>query len=356
MNNMKFSPRTLRNFTVAILDKAGWSGENAKVFAESLIAANERGVASHGITRLRTYAKRIQTGVVDIHAEPEIVNQADTFLMVDSKNGMGVTTCRWVLDRCVERAKLHGSCFAAINNGNHFGTGAFHTLYGAGKGMITIAMSNSSACVAPTGGCEAILGTNPLSIALPSKKYGAMVLDMATCTVAQGKVILAEKEGKKIPFGWAIDDRGLPTDDPSAALKGAMLPFGGPKGYGIGLIIEILCSALTGAYMSPDTKSFWRDFENPQGLGFFMGVLDISKIIPLELFTERVDAMLDRIKNSPKAEGTEEIFIPGEIEQRNTVSANESGIEIGTGVYADLIALAEEYGVPKEMLKTVQEG
>ncbi len=353
MNNMRFSPETLKCFTVAILDKAGYKGENAKIFAESLIKANERGVDSHGITRLRTYAKRIQCGVVDIHTKPEIVNHADTFLMVDGKNGMGVATCRWVLNRCIERAENYGSCFAVINNGNHFGTAAFHTLYGAKRGMITMAMSNSSACVAPTGGRQAILGTNPISVAIPSQKYGAMVLDMATCTVAQGKVILAEKEGKKIPFGWAIDDRGLPTDDPSAALKGAMLPFGGPKGYGIGLIIELLCSALAGAYMSPDTKSFWRDFENPQGLGFFIGVLDINKIIPIDSFTERMDEVLDRIKNSPKAEGTEEIFIPGEIEQRNTVSAYKSGIEIGTGVYTDLIALAEEYGVPKEMLKPI---
>jgi len=351
MNSMRFKPETLRKFTVEILDKAGYRGEEAKIFADSLIMANESGVDSHGITRLRTYAERIRHGVVDIHAEPEIVNDADTFIMVDSRNGMGVATCRWTIDRCIERAKKHGSCFAAVRNGNHFGTGAFHTMYGAEQGMLTIAMSNSSACVAPTGGRTAILGTNPMSIAIPSEKYGAMILDMATCTVAQGKVILANKEGNKIPFGWAIDEKGNPTDDPAAALKGAMLPFGGPKGYGISLIIEILCSALTGAYMSPDTKSFWRDFENPQGLGFFMGVLDISKILPLDEFKKRTDEILDRIKNSPKAEGVSEIFIPGEIEQRNRKLANESGIELGSNVYSELVALANEYGVSADILK-----
>lgn len=353
MINMRFKPETLRKFTVEILNKAGYKGEQAKVFADSLIMANERGVDSHGITRLRTYAERIRCGVVDINVQPEILNDADTFLFVDSKNSMGVTTCKWTLDKCIERAKKYGSCFAAVNNGNHFGTAAYHTLYGAEQGMITIAMSNSSACVAPTGGRKAILGTNPVSVAIPSSKYGAMVLDMATCTVAQGKVILANKEGKKIPHGWAIDERGNSTDDPTAALKGAMLPFGGPKGYGIGLIIEILCSALTGAYMSPDTKSFWKDFENPQGLGFFMGVMDISKILPLEEFKKRTDEILDRIKNSPKAEGVNEIFIPGEIEKNNMKRAQDSGIELGNNVYADLVALANEYGVSAEILKPI---
>jgi LDH2 family malate/lactate/ureidoglycolate dehydrogenase len=178
---------------------------------------------------------------------------------------------------------------------------------------------------------------------------------MATSTVAQGKVILADKEGKKIPLGWAVDDNGLPTEDPAAALRGAMLPFGGPKGYGISLIIEILCSALAGAYMSPDTKSFWRDFEEPQGLGFFIGVLDIGKILSLGEFEERMDEILDRIKDSPKAQGVSEIFIPGEIEKRNAEKAKSEGIELGENVIADLVSLAKELGVSPDLLAAIEE-
>lgn len=351
---MRFTVETLKNFTLAILEKAGYTGKDAQDFADSLIAANERGVASHGITRLRTYAKRLACGVVDKNAHVEVTNNSDTFLMVDGHNAMGVSICRETLDICIERAKKHGTCFAAVNNGNHFGTGAFHALYGAQQGMITFALSNTSPCVAPVGGRQAILGTNPMAIGIPSRKYGALVLDMATCTVAQGKVILAGKEGKKIPLGWAIGPDGAPTDDPAAALKGAMLPFGGPKGYGISLIIEVLCSALSGAFMSPDTRSFWNDFENPQGLGFFLGTMDIAQVTDYEAFLDRADAIYDRIKDSPKAPGVDTIYIPGELEARSEEAAARDGIEIGQGVYNDLIALAEEYGVDPALLKEME--
>lgn len=348
---MRFSTETLKGFTIAILSKAGYEGADAALFADSLIAANERGVASHGITRLRTYAKRLASGVVDKDAHIEILNSSDTFLLVDGHNAMGVRICRETLDVCMARAKKHGTCFAAVRGGNHFGTGAFHALYGAQQGMITFALSNTSPCVAPVGGRQAILGTNPMAVAIPSRKYGALVLDMATCTVAQGKVILAGKEGKKIPLGWAIGPDGAPTDDPAQALKGAMLPFGGPKGYGISLIIEVLCSALSGAFMSPDTKSFWNDFENPQNLGFFLGTMDIAQLTDYETFLMRADEIYDRIKESPRAPGVETIYIPGEIEKRSEEKAAAEGIEIGQGVYQDLVLLAQEYGVDAGLLQ-----
>ena len=347
---MRFSISTLKTFTLAILEKAGYSGEDAAYFADSLLFANERGVDSHGVTRLRTYAKRIASGVVDSHAHVKVTNDSDTFLAVDGANAMGVIICRETLDLCIERARRFGSCFAAVSHGNHFGTGAFHALYGAERSMITVALSNTSPCVAPTGARTAFLGTNPLAIAFPSRKYGALVLDMATCPVAKGKVILAEKEGKKIPLGWAVGPDGSPTDDPKAALQGAMLPFGGAKGYGISLVIEVLCSVLSGAPISKDTRSFWNDFERPQDLGFFLGVMDIAALLPLELFLDRVDEVFDRIKALPKAPGVEEIYLPGEIEALHTWQTQTAGVELGEGVYQDLLKLAEEYGVSPSLL------
>ena len=232
-------------------------------------------------------------------------------------------------------------------NANHFGIGAFYTLMAAKRGMIGIAMSNAPASVVPIGGKKPMLGTNPLSIAIPAGEYPPLVLDMASSVVAQGKVILAVKEGKEsIPAGWAVDKDGQPTTDPQAALEGAMLPFGGPKGYAIAFIIDILCSSLSGAFSSTEINSFWNDMKNPQGLGLFMGAWNVEHFLPGGVFTERVDELFAKMKSCPPADGCNEVFIPGEIEYRNYLAAHKNGIELDMAVVDDLKKLADEYGVP----------
>ena len=342
---MKYNGEQLMGFCRDVMSKAGLGAGEAEVFARSLVVADMRGIASHGVTRLRTYSQRVKSGVVRAGAEPTVVSGSDGFLLIDANNGLGASVGLKVMDLLMDKAKVTGSCMASVRGGNHFGIGALFTMYAAQKGMIAFAMSNASACVVPTGGAKSMLGTNPLSIALPADRYGCLVLDMATSSVAQGKVILAQKEGKPIPSGWAVDDQGRDTTDPAAALKGSMLPFGGPKGYALGLIIDILCATLSGANSSRGIPSFWNDFENPQNLGFFMGVMDISRITSLDDFRSNTTALFDEIKSSPRAPGVDEIFIPGELEERAHSRAQQDGIELGAAVVADLKALGDEYGV-----------
>jgi LDH2 family malate/lactate/ureidoglycolate dehydrogenase len=342
----KYAVPALREFTADLFRQAGLAAEEAACLAHSLVLADMRGVSSHGLMRLRTYAERVRRGVVRGGVAPRIVRESAAFLAIDGGNGNGMWVGRQVMDLCIERARTHGACFATVGNGNHFGIAASFTERAAAAGMIGIALSNASPTMVPTGGRKPLLGANPLSIAIPAGQRPPLVLDMATSTVAQGKIILAAKEGKKqIPSDWAVDPDGNPTTDPQLALKGAMLPFGGPKGYGLALIIDILCATLSGALTSAHVNSFWKDFENPQNIGFFLGAWNIDTVMPMEVFAQRITALLDEIKGCPPAPGHTEVYYPGEIEHRREQVSLQGGVTLGPAVAEDLAKLGTEYGV-----------
>lgn len=335
-----------RVFTERLLLRAGLSESESKITADSLMLAELRGLGTHGLSRLRTYAARVKSGVIAANVVPRIVNEAPTALMVDGNNGIGMSVGLQVMDICMERAATYGCCFASVNRGNHFGIAGFFSMHAAKRNMIGIAMSNAPASVVPAGGSRPMLGTNPLSVAVPAGKYPALVLDMATSVVAQGKVITAVNEGRRrIPETWAVDGQGNPTTDPEAALKGAMLPFGGPKGYGISFVIEILCSVLSGALSGTKIHSYWNDFKNPQGLGYFMGAFDVKAFVPLPLFKQRMDTLIEEIKSCPTAPGFEQVRIPGELECELSKQSQKHGLELDDVVYKDLQALGIEYSV-----------
>lgn len=343
---MKYDAKKLQEFSANVMQAAGLRASDAEIFSEALIYADMRGIGSHGISRLRTYAKRVVTGVINQEAVPVVLRDSATALLIDGKNGIGASIAKQSLDMCIERARKHGSCCAAVRNGVHFGTGAFYTEYAAGKGMVCFMVSNSEAAVVPTGGAVPMLGTNPLSIGVPAGRRDPFVLDMATSIVARGKVVLAKKEGKGIPGDWGVDKQGTPTDDPDAILNGgAMLPFGGPKGYGISLAIDLICSCLGGALNSRETPGFWDDFEHPQNVGYFMIVLDAEKFLPLEEFTAKVDAMLGEFKACPTAPGVKEVMIPGEIEANKYRGCMASGVKLSAAVVEDLKGVGKEYGI-----------
>lgn len=341
----KFAVESLRAYTAKLLRNAGLGADEAACLAQSLVLADQRGVGSHGLMRLRTYAERVRRGVVRGGVAPKIVRETPAFLAIDGGNGNGMWVAQQIMDLCIARARTNGACFATVGNGNHFGIAASFTERAAKAGMIGLALSNASPTMVPTGGRKPLLGANPLSIAIPAGKRPPLVLDMATSTVAQGKIILAAKEGKKtIPSDWAVDPDGNPTTNPELALKGAMLPFGGAKGYGLALIIDILCATLSGALTSAHVNSFWKDFENPQNIGFFLGAWDIGSVMPMAQFEERMTALLDEMKSCPPAPGHTEVFYPGEIEHRREAASLRDGVGLGPAVIEDLTKLGTEYG------------
>lgn len=342
----RFDVQKLKAFSAEVIHRAGLNLDDSWCFADSLVNADMRGVHSHGVTRLSAYTRRIRDDLVAADIKPSILQESPSLLLVDANNGMGAPMAYQVMQMCMERAKQTGVCFAAIRGGNHFGYAAYFTEYAAQNDMIGIAMSNGPAAMAPLGGKQAVLGTNPLSVAMPAGRHLPLVLDMATSVVARGKVTLAKKEGKQIPGNWGVDAEGRPTTDP--AQVSTVLPFGGAKGYAIALIIELLCSSLSGAKNGQTMGSFYDYSGCHQDAGFFVGVIDPAAIMPIEQFKASVDARMDDIKNSPRAAGCEEIFIPGEIELRNMARAETQGVEIADAVVKELQALSAEYAVPFE--------
>ena len=341
---MRCDARKLKDFCSQVMCFGGLSVEESNNFAESLVNADMRGVSSHGVTRLKTYYDRIKQGLVDSAAKPEIVSSSPSLLLIDGKNAMGVSSASYAMDECIKRARESGACFAAVCGGNHFGYAAYFAEKAAREGMIGVSMANGPVAIPPIGGKEPVLGTNPLSVVIPAGDSLPLELDMATSVVARGKVKLAEKEGKTIPLGWGIDSNGNSTTDPSAVK--CVMPFGGAKGFAIGLIIEILCSCLSGAKTGQRMGSFYDFSGKHQDSGFFVGAINIAAIMPKETFEKQVQELFESIKMSPRADGCSEIFIPGEIELKKMQLAEKEGVEIAPAVVKELMELSEFCAVP----------
>ncbi len=335
----------LSSFVAAVFVKAGVPEDEAALIAESLTEADLTGVESHGVSRVPIYLKRIELGIVNAVAKLDIVADLPGALVLDGCNSMGIVTGVRAMDMAIDKAETSGSVFVTVRNSNHFGTAAFFTQRALARGMIGYAGSNAPSTMAPWGGIKPYMGTNPFSIAFPAGKEQPIVMDMATSVVAQGKIILAGKEGKPIPFGWAISKEGDPTDDPKTALEGTVLPFGGPKGYAVSLMLDVLSGVLSGAAFGPYLCNMWNDFKNPQNVGHYFTVLDVKKFLPLDEFKQKMDTMIRDIKTSPRAKGVEEIFLPGELEYRKREKRLAEGIPLGQKTFSDLAEIGARMNI-----------
>lgn len=343
---MRYDYQKLIDFASAAGEATGMNSDEAKDFGNSLVFADMRGLSSHGLMRMPVYIKRIRAGLVNVNMPPEVTADGGAIISVDGKNAQGACTAMQVMKMCVRRAAKLGSCTAFVRNSNHFGCSGYFTKYAAGHGMIGFAASNSFRAVAPYGGAAPKLGTNPVSLAIPGGKYEPFLLDMATSLVAQGKVILARKEGRQVPEGWGLDRYGNPSTDPGAILDGGtLLPFGGAKGYGIALACEIMSACIAQSARSTTTGSLY-DFKRTQNTGYLIAAFDISKVVNKDEYDGSVEALFDDIKATPKTPATDEIFIPGEIEDRKYKAAEENGIEISDTVADELAQTAKELNIP----------
>lgn len=342
---MIYDVGTIRKFGVEVFLKAGLSRKDADICIDSFIESELRGIRTHGITHLKDYCDRLELGTASTGQDMKIRDTSATTITVDAQHAIGMSSAMFIMERCIEKAKVYGSCFASVKNGCHYGFGGYFPMKAAEQGMISFCISNTPALVVPFGGTEPILGTNPLSIAIPAGKYPTLVLDMATSIIAKGKISLALKEGKTIPRGWAIDRNGVETTDPKMANTGALLPFGGAKGYALGLIISIISSALSGADKDVNIPRFWEDKERLTNIGYFMGCINISKFVNIEIFKERVDDIFNLIKSSKPAPGFKEVMIPGEIEFNLHKRNHQNGIELSKETMEELKELSKKYGI-----------
>ena len=344
------SLQDLYDFTLACFVKAGFSEDDAKVIAANLNEADRRGLHTHGVLRIPMYLKRVLHGVLDPKAVPEIVVETPSFAIVDAKNGMGVLASAKAMDLAIEKAKTTGLYLTGVRNSNHFGTAAYYTMKAADANMIGFCCSNTEPLMPAPGGAEKVVGNNPFSVCFPGGKYPHVVVDMAVSAAAIGKIVLADKAGKAIPNGWATDANGVETNDPKEALGGYLLPVGGPKGYGLSLAIDIF-SMLMGGGFSGHTRDPFADYSGPQLLGHMFMAINIDMICGLDQYTANIEELIERVKNTRKATGVSEVFLPGEIEYNRTLANAANGVELPEDLYDELQEFAAQLGLEDNILK-----
>lgn len=341
----KYNYSKLKEFSEVILKKLGLKDEEAGIISDILIAADLRGISSHGIARLPIYAKRIELGLINPKSKIKILKENQTSALIDADNGMGHIAAYKAMSLCIEKAKIIGMASVAVKNSNHFGINAYYTMMATKENLIGMAFTNTSPLMAPFGGRERLLGSNPLSIAIPSGKEPDIVIDMATSVAARGKLEVAVRKGEGIPIDWAIDKEGRSTTDPKQGLLGALLPFGGPKGYGLAIFVDIVSGILTESSFGPHCGSLFEDLDCPQNIGHFFIAINVKNFLDIDNFQEKMDSMIENIKNSKKAAGFDRIYMPGEIEHKKNAELLLKGITLNKNVINELNGLAKHLGI-----------
>jgi len=333
----------LKIFCIKILKNVIPNDKYCQYIVDSLVQSNLRGVDTHGVVRLPVYFNRFKT--ID-WKNPEIVLDNMATTLINGNNAPGQVCGRVAMDLVIKKADKYGVGLAGVKNSNHFGTAAYYSMLASEKEMIGFTFSNSSPRLAPWGGLVPLLGNNPWSFSFPTKKGFSITLDISNSFVAAGKIRKAEANGEKIPLGWATDREGKDTQSATEALKGLLLPIGGHKGYGITLIVDLLSGVLTGSGFGPQIKGI-DNTDYAQNVGHLFGAIKINNFIKIELFYERIDYLIDLIKNSEKAPGTKELYVPGEIEYQINKERIKKGIPLSEDVIDKLNKLAQDVGVVK---------
>jgi ureidoglycolate dehydrogenase (NAD+) len=338
------SAERLRTFGEGVFRKAGVPAKDAKTVAEILVEANLRGVDTHGIYLANLYVRRLQKGLINPRPRFRFEKRRAGVGILDADFSLGQLSTLEAARKAVEMAREAGVGIVAVKNSNHFGAAAYYAEYCAKRNCIGLVMSDGECDVIPFGGREKFLGTNPICCCVPSGNHPWFCMDMATSEVAFGKVRAAAEAGKAIPPSWAVDRNGNPVSDPSKAY--AAVPMSGPKGYAIGLMIEILSSRLTGMPYGAHIVRKFDDWENKAFMGHYVQAIDIAAFCPPEEFKERMDELLAELKSQPKGPGVEEILIPGEPEWRTKERRKKEGCPIRKQDLRLLSQLGQELGVP----------
>ncbi|MDW7992932.1 MAG: Ldh family oxidoreductase [Anaerolineae bacterium] len=329
-----------------------------------LVAADLRGIDSHGVARLRRYVEGLQTGMMVARPQERVVHETPATALIDAGAGLGQPVSYRAMQMAIRKALEVGAGFVAVRNSNHYGIAGYYAMMALEHNCIGMSMTNADVMVVPTFGRNAMLGTNPIAVAAPAGRERPFVLDMATSTVPRGKLEVYHRLGKPMPLGWATDERGIATEDAGRVLEnfkkragGGLLPLGGEgevlgghKGYGLALWVDIFSAVLSGAAYAdlvyprtPDGKPL------PANLGHFFGAWRVDAFRPVEEFKAAMDDLQRRLKEAPKAEGATRIYIHGEKEYEETERRLKEGIPLNPKVAADLRALAQELGVEYDL-------
>ncbi len=325
-----------------------------------LIAADLRGIDSHGVARLHTYFDMLELGRINPRCSPRIVRETQSTAMVDGDNGLGLVVGPWSNRLAMDKAEQVGSGWVSVCNTNHYGIAGWYVLQALERELIGWSMTNSTKLVAPLWGAERMLGTNPIAIAFPGLEEPPIVIDIATCTAAYGKVEIARRKHEPVPLGWAIDKDGRQTSDPQAMIDGgALLPLGserergGHKGYALALMVDVLSAVLSGANWGPFTPPFALRQEVParsvgKGIGHFFGAMRIDGFRDPTEFKRQIDDLVRTFRRTKPAPGTDGPLIPGDPERASERVRKAEGVPLVAAVVEDLRDISKRTGIPLE--------
>ncbi len=339
----------LERFVARLYRAAGLSERAAATMAAALVEADLQGLPSHGVMQSEAYLARLKGGSVTAAEEGVIVVDRDASVVLDGGNMLGHLVAGQAMALAVERARRFGTATVAVRNGFHFGAAGRYALAAARAGCVGIAMCNSRPVMPAPGGAQPLVGTNPLAIAIPTEKEPAIVLDMATTEGSVGKLRIAERAGKQIPANWAVGPDGAPTTDPAVALKGMMLPAAGPKGFGLALVIDLLCGLLSSGGWGDAVAGMRDDPTKPPNSSQLFIAMDVSHFRELPGFLAEATAAAERVRQSRRAPGVERIFVPGE-RKWEAAKASAGMVRLNRATAESLRGLAADFGIAADEL------
>jgi LDH2 family malate/lactate/ureidoglycolate dehydrogenase len=343
------SDRTVRSEALqavvgAIFERCGMSAKDAGLLSKTLVNADLRGVHSHGVLRVPDYVKKLIDEGVDPKGIPKIASERGATLIVDGGNSMGQIGGTFAMLTVIERARKTGIAFAAVRNSNHCGSMDHYVLQAIESGMIGIAGTNAIPTMAPWGGIDRIVGINPLAVGLPAKNETSIVLDIAFGATAHGKIRVYAQKKMPLPAEWVFDSAGEPTTDPIAGLTGLIQPIGQHKGVGLGMVVGMLSTLLSGAGYGTALGSM-ETGARPGMDGHFFIAIDPAFFVDPEVFRIRVDEVVRQVHESKRRVGVDRLLVPGELEATIASKYSKHGILIAADTYNGVITEAERLGV-----------
>jgi len=354
----------LLEFSKKVLMKLGVSEKDAHIVADNLVSSNLRGIDSHGVARLDRYVDGIKTKYIIPDAKPKIVKESSVLANVDGQNGLGQVMGTFGMELAIKKGRKQGFGMVTVFNSNHYGYAGYYAMMALKHNLVGISMTNSAPLVVPTFGKNAIMGTNPIAVAAPTQKNRPWVMDFATSTVPRGKIEVYNRLNKKMPLGWATDEHGKVTDDAARVernlkdlLGGGLLPlggagetYGGHKGYGLTVMIDVFCAILSGSNYGPHVVSKKEGKITFPRVGHMFMTIDPEYFVGISDFKRNMDNYIDLLKNSEKAEGESRIYVHGEKEFEMQDVREKQGCPLDDKTVEKLLALSKEFNIPISFL------
>jgi L-2-hydroxycarboxylate dehydrogenase (NAD+) len=352
-----YSHAYLSKFTQTIFQKMGCSREDSEAITKVFMAAELRGLPSHGMIRLKDYFELWKAKRINIAPNVRIVHESPSTAVVDGDNAIGMVAATKSMQIAIEKAKTAGTGWVSTRNSNHYGIAGYYSMMALEHDMIGLCMTNANPLVAPTFSISRLLGTNPIAVAIPAGKQPAFVADFATTPIARGKLAVSEKKGDKVPLGYVQNKEGIPTDDPGILAKGgSMLTLGGDfehgshKGFCLASIVDIFSAVLSGANFGPFVPPSVAylpvlDKKVGEGTGHFFGAMRIDAFQTKEDFKAKMDEWIETFRNAKSAPGKPSVVIPGDPERAKEILLMEQGIQIIPAIVKDIKEIADYFQV-----------